>query len=107
MNQDHYTALLNGDPDATNNTSESINKSLKSYASTGKKNIHTVFRSIYNYKMDHNQRMDSGERYAKRRPEELILKYENIKNTLNQFDNLPTALKPISLLSTLQYLGEL
>ena len=25
MNQDHYTALLNGDPDATNNTTESIN----------------------------------------------------------------------------------
>ena len=57
--------------------------------------------------MDHNQRMDSDERYAKRRPEELISKYENIKNTLNQFDNLPTALKPISLLSTLQCLREL
>ena len=32
MNQDHYTALLNDDPDATNNTSESINKCLKAYA---------------------------------------------------------------------------
>ena len=39
--------------------------------------------------------------------EELILKYEKIKNTLNHFDNLPTALKPLSLLSTLQCLGEL
>ena len=57
--------------------------------------------------MDHDQRLDSGERYAKRRPEELISKYEKIKNTLNHFDNLPTVLKPISLLSTLQCLGEL
>ena len=32
--------------------------------------------------MEHNQRMDSGERYAKRRPEELISKYEKVKNTL-------------------------
>ena len=39
------------------------------------KNIHTVYRSIYNYKMDYNQRINSGERYAKRRPEELIEKY--------------------------------
>ena len=44
------------------------------------------------------QRMDSGERYAKRRPEELISKYEKIKNTLNHYDNLPTALEPLSLL---------
>ena len=39
-------------------------------------NIHTVFRTIYNYKMDHNQRIDAGEQYAKRRPEELIEKYK-------------------------------
>ena len=44
--------------------------------------------------MDHNQRMDSDGRYSKRRPEELISEYEDIKNTLNQFDNLSTALKP-------------
>ena len=37
----------------------------------GKNNIHTVFRSIYNYNMDHNQRIDFGGLYAKRRPEEL------------------------------------
>ena len=29
--------------------------------------------------MDHDQRLDSGERYPKRRPEELVAKYENIK----------------------------
>ena len=107
MNQDHYTAILNGDPDATNNTSESINKCLKTYASAGKKNIHTVFRTIYNYKMDHNQRIDAGEQYAKRRPEELIEKYKKIKQTLNHYDNLPNALKHFSLLSTLQCLGEI
>ena len=56
------------------------------------------------HKMDQNQRMDSGERYAQRRPEKLISKYEKIKNTLNHFYNLPTALKPLSLLSTLQCL---
>ena len=48
-----------------------------------------------------------GEIYAKPRPAELISKYGNIKNTLNQFDNLPTTFKPISLLSTLQCFGEL
>ena len=41
MTQDHYTAILNGNPDATNNTSESIIKCLKTYASTGK--ISTLF----------------------------------------------------------------
>ena len=35
-NQDHYMAILNGDSDATKNTSES-NKCLKTQASTGKK----------------------------------------------------------------------
>ena len=49
------------------------------YACTEKKNIYTVFGSIYNYKMDYNQRIDSGQRYAKRRLEELIEKYEEIK----------------------------
>ena len=34
--KDHYTGLQNGDSDATNNTSESINKR--------KKNIHAVFQ---------------------------------------------------------------
>ena len=37
MNQNHYKAILNGDPDAANNTSESINKCLKTYASAGQK----------------------------------------------------------------------
>ena len=46
----------------------------------GKNNIHTVFRSIYNYKMDHNQRIDFGERYAERRPEKLTEKYKNKSN---------------------------
>ena len=50
--------------------------------------------------MDHNQRIDAGEQYAKRRPEELIEKYKKIKQTLNHYDNLPTALKHCSLLST-------
>ena len=71
------------------------------------KYIHIVFRSINNYKMGHNQRIDSGEQYAKRRPEELIEKYEQIKQTLNHYDNLPNSLKHFSLLSTLQCAGEL
>ena len=57
--------------------------------------------------MDHNQRIDAGEQYAKRRPEELIEKYKKIKQTLNHYDNLPNALKHFSLLSTLQCLGEI
>ena len=57
--------------------------------------------------IDHSQRIVSGERYAKRRPEELIEKYKKKnKQTLNHYDNLPTTLKQFSLLSTLQCLGE-
>ena len=33
--------------------------------------------------MDQNQRIASGERYAKQQPEKLIAKYEKIKNTLH------------------------
>ena len=57
--------------------------------------------------MNHNQRIDSRERYAKRRPDELIEQYKKIKQTLNHYNNLPTALKHFSLLSTLQCFGEL
>ena len=46
----------------------------------GKNNIHTVFRSIYNYKMDHNQGTDSDERYAKWRSEKLTARYKNKEN---------------------------
>ena len=46
----------------------------KTYATTEKKNIQTVFSSIYNYKMDLILRTDSGEQHVKRRPEELITK---------------------------------
>ena len=46
LNQDHYTALRNVDPDATNNIGESIYRALKTFWSSGKKNIQTVFRSV-------------------------------------------------------------
>ena len=36
-------------------------------------------------------------RHEKRRPEELITKYTNIKNALNHFDNLPTDLKSFTV----------
>ena len=80
MYQDYFTAIQNDDSD----------KCLKAYASTGKKNIQTVFRSIYHYEMDRILRTYSGEQYANSRPEELITKYKNIKNNLNYYDNLPT-----------------
>ena len=58
--------------------------------------------------MDHNQRIDAGEQYVKRRPEELTEKYKKKnKPTLNRFNNLPNVLKLFSLLSTLQCLGEI
>ena len=60
MNQDKYVDFLNDDPDA----------------STGKTNIHTVFPSIHSFEKDQNQCTYVGERFAKRRPEELIAKYE-------------------------------
>ena len=65
------------------------------------------FPSNIKLQMDHNQRVDAGDQYAKRRPEELIEKYKKIKQTLNHYDNLPNTLKHFSLLSTLQCLGEL
>ena len=37
LNQDHYSALNNGDPDATNNTSGCINHHPKEFATSGKK----------------------------------------------------------------------
>ena len=40
--------------------------------------------------MDQNPHINSGEQYAKRRTEELITKYEIIKDTLNLYDNLRT-----------------
>ena len=41
--QDHYTAHGNGNPDATNNTSESIKRILKTFPSSGMKKVKTVF----------------------------------------------------------------
>ena len=64
---------------------------------SGMKNIHIIFRSIYNFKKDHDLHKDSGKRYAKRRPE-FIAKCETIKNTLNHYDYLLAAPKTISLL---------
>ena len=60
INQDHYAAIRNGDPDATNNKSEFINKCLKTYASTGNKNFETVFRFICNYKIGVDLKMSKS-----------------------------------------------
>ena len=57
--------------------------------------------------MDHILGTDSRGQYAKPRSEELITKFESIKSALNLYGNLPTALETLSLLSKLQYLGEL
>ena len=53
LNQDHYSALNNDDPGATNNTSEAINRHLKEFATSRKKNLQPVFRTLFNYNMDH------------------------------------------------------
>ena len=45
---------------------------------TGKKNVETVFRSIYNFKMDHNSRRDARLKCPRKRPDDLIQKYERI-----------------------------
>ena len=107
LNQDHYTALSNGDPDATNNTSESINRVLKTFSTTGKKNVQTVFRSVYNFKMDHNLRRDAREKCPRKRPDDLIRKYERIKEVLEAYDNLPAEIRTLSLLTYLDCLGNL
>ena len=44
-----------------NITSESINKVLKTFSSSGNKIFQAVFRSVYKFKMDHNLRRDARE----------------------------------------------
>ena len=39
MNQEHYTALLNGDPDATNNTSELNTQIIQVSLNTAARNV--------------------------------------------------------------------
>ena len=46
-----YTALRNGDPDVTNNTSESINRGLKTISSPGKKTIQSTTKMNHNLTM--------------------------------------------------------
>ena len=78
------------------NTSESINRVPKTFSSSGKKNVQTVFRSVYNIKMD-----------PRKRPDDLIHKYERIKEVIAAYDYLPAEIRTLSLLTYLGCLGNL
>ena len=66
-----------------------------------KENVQTVFRSVYNFKMDHNLRRDAREKCPRRRPDQLIQIYKRIK------DNLPAEIRTLSMLTYLDFLGKL
>ena len=104
--QDHFTDIQNGDMDGTNNSSESINRSLKKFTTCGSKSLNTVFRSIYNFKVDQNKRMLCATR-KKKRNAKTIEKFNRIKEILSEFDTFTTDEQITSLCATLERLGSL
>ena len=92
--------------DGTNNASESINRSLKKFSSCGAKSLKTVFRSIYNFKIDNSKRMLCAT-IQRKRPKKTVEKFDKINEILSEFDNLQPDLQISSLCSTLERLGSL
>ena len=85
----------------------SINRVLKTFSSSEKKNVETVFRSVYNFKMDHDLRRDAREKCPRKRPDDSIRKYERIKEVLVAYDNLPAEIRTLSPLNYLDCLSNL
>ena len=99
LHQDHFTDIQNGDMDGTNNASESINRSLKKFSSCGAKSLKTVFRSIYNFKIDNSKRMLCAT-IQRKRPKKTIEKFDKINEILSEFDNLQADMQLSSLCAT-------
>ena len=91
--------------DATNNTSESINWVLKTNSSSWKKNVQTVFFSVYNFKIDRNSGSDVSEKCPRRWQDDLIQKLKRIKEVLAEYDNLPAEIRILSLSTYLDCLS--
>ena len=106
MNQDHFTDMLNGDMDGTNNTSETINRGLKKFSSCGAKNLKSVFRTIYNFKFDCNKRIANKVKMRKRKTATSV-KYSKILEILSEFENMSADEHIINLCTTLERLGSL
>ena len=66
----------------------------------------TVFRSIYNFKIDNSKRMLCAT-IQRKRPMKIIEKFDKINEILSEFDNLQPDLQISSLCSTLERLGSL
>ena len=62
--------------------SESINRSLKKFTTSGAKSLNIVFKSIYNFKVDQNKRMMCATR-KKKRNANTIDKFKRIKTVKN------------------------
>ena len=92
--------------EGTNNSSESINRSLKKFTTCGAKSLNTVFRSIYNFKVDQNKRMLCATR-KKKRNAKTIEKFNRIKEILSEFDTFTPDEQITSLCATLERLGSL
>ena len=89
-----------------NTSSEYINECLKMYACTRKKYPHRVTINLQLQNRPHSS-LRSRRVRCKRTTRRINFKIWIHWNACNHYDNLPTALKTISLLSTLQYLSEL
>ena len=79
--------MLNGDLDGTNNTSETINRSLKKFSSCGAKNLNSVFRTIYSSKFDYNKHIANKVKMRKRKTA-TSLKYSKIVEIFSEFENI-------------------
>ena len=53
--QDHFTDMVNGDMNGTNNIAKTINRGLKILSNLGKKTLITAYRIIYSFKADCNK----------------------------------------------------
>ena len=92
--------------DFKKNTSETINRSLKKFSSCGAKNLNSVFRTIYNFKLDCNKRIANKLKMRKRKTATTV-KYSKILEILSEFENMSADEHIINLCTTLERLGSL
>ena len=78
----------------------------KKFSSCGAKSLKTVFRSIYNFKIDNSKQMLCAT-IQRKRPKKTVEKFDKINEILSEFDNLQPDLQISSLCSTLERLGSL
>ena len=99
--------MLSGDMDGTNNTSETINKALKAYFTTGKKTRNTVLRAIFEFKYQHHRTLTKRLANPRKRSGSLIKKYDDIINVLLHYNTLTYEVQKNHLIRILELLGSI